>query len=151
MDVNPCTYRVSGKARALLALYCSKTIKDHMFEDLVPAKIRGISSTYCNVVEDDVEILWENMKEKLAHNFAVEYEFLNDEPENMTFRVFDVELAFSFEASGQEVDSESFLDNLYISVDFQESIYESMYRDEHFAVDVLESIIQPFDFHLTVL
>lgn len=130
MNGDFCTYRVTGKAKASLAIYCSKTIKDHMIEDLVPAKIMGLSSSYCGVVEDDIEILWENEREKTNHNLAKKYDSLDEYPETMIFKAFEIELALSFMALGQEIDSESFLDNLYISVEFREDIYDSIYNDE---------------------
>jgi hypothetical protein len=151
MELDGCTYRVSGKAEARLALYCSKTIEDHMFYELVPAKLWGVSSTYCDVTEDDVEIIWENEKERLNHSYSLKYDWMDDEPETMTFRVFDIELSLSFTANGIEVDSETFLDNLYISVEFMESIYESMYSDKGFQISILEGTIQPFEYELTVL
>ena len=151
MDLNQCTYRVNGIAKASLVMYCSKSIHDVMFQDLVPATIIGISSTYCNVSEDDVEIEWEQEIERLHQNLFLQYPLDNDEPETMTFRAFDIVLGLSFSANGVEVDSETFLDNLYISVDFTESIHQSMYSEKGFQVRILEGKIQPFDFKLTVL
>jgi hypothetical protein len=151
MDLNQCTYRVTGKARASLVVYCSKAIEGWMIEDLVPAKVMGLSSTYCGVVEDDVEIIWENDREINDTNFFRKYDSDNDEPETMNLKAFNLELSLSFMAVGIEVDSETFLDNLYISVDFMESIYESVYSDSGFEVRILEGKIEPFEFELTVL
>jgi hypothetical protein len=122
-----------------------------MLDELVPAKVTGISSSYCEITEDDVDVRWDHQKIKDSSQVEIEYAYHDETPDVMTFKHLEVYIGMEFSASGFETDAESFLDNLFVSIEFVESIFDSVYNDRGFWIDVLDSKVQPVELNVTVL
>ena len=73
VDLDICTYEVSGTTTAHVKLLCSKNIDEVDAEWLIKVFVWHISSSFCSVSEDDLEFEWINCTEILKPGEGLDY------------------------------------------------------------------------------
>jgi hypothetical protein len=161
VDIDLAVYEVKAHAKAKLVLFCSATLDEFDLPWRVPARVTAISSLYCLVKAEDVNIEYEP-KEVQSHELSIQdfgYEneeevwFWSVEPnDTLALRVFTIDINAEFTSVGDETKIERFLDNLEFKVEFEEGGDETHIFDlGKYAVEILDSKIGEFDFHVSLV
>lgn len=153
VELNICTYEVSGSTTAFVKILCSKNIDGLDAEWLTRVFVWNISSSFCSVSEDDLEFEWKNCSEILTPDGGLEY-LENVEVEGeVFFKHFKIELTVAFSSQGKEVAPESFLDNFLLNADsFLEALGDSILPEaKDMYLEIVDSNIQPFHFEVAII